>query len=649
MRRFKIRVDVPRTGPRRSPRPAAPIATAERLAVGALAFGLALWPALSGGGYDVVVRQELGLAVWWGLALALGFGLLPRARLAPEARVAAAGLAALAALIALGLIDAESPGAAEDELARVIGYGGILAAAWLGLGPRTWRAAAIGLGLAAVAVSLIAVVWRLDLLGDLGADPALVARRLAYPLGYWNALAAWAAGAFAIALAWSAHVRHPWGRSLALAMLPVCGLALYLTFSRGGLGALAIGVAVAMAAAGNRLTTLVHAAAGLAATGVVVLVVRGADEIVRGTGDEGAWTVALALLVAAAACAGVGTATRMARLDRRRAAGAGGVGAAAAVAAVVVILGAGVAIALGGDDTVAAGAEEAAADPAARLVDLDDGRGAIWESALAAFASDPVSGTGAGSFELWWAQDPDATAGLRDAHSLYVETLGELGLPGFVALAIFVVALGVGAVRARQTLVRSGDLGAAAGLMGAGAAFALHAGIDWLWEFPALFVLGVGGPAVLVAARADRLRPGGRLRRRRLVLIAVAVLAGVTQVPGIVSDNRLRAALAASEAGFGERALELAADAQRAEPWAAGPRALQAELHLDAGDSAAARTSALAAIEREPTWWRHRLVLARIELAAGDREAARAAMADVARLRPAVAAQVEEALPGRPR
>src|SRR6202012_5653518 len=45
-----------------------------------LAVLLSVYLALSGGGYDIVVRSEIGLLVWWFILLGALVGLLPRAQ-----------------------------------------------------------------------------------------------------------------------------------------------------------------------------------------------------------------------------------------------------------------------------------------------------------------------------------------------------------------------------------------------------------------------------------------------------------------------------------------------------------------------------------------------------------------------------------------
>jgi O-antigen ligase len=81
-----------------------------------------------------------------------------------------------------------------------------------------------------------------------------------------------------------------------------------------------------------------------------------------------------------------------------------------------------------------------------------------------------------------------------DAHSLYFETLGELGLVGGLLLGLFIFAVAAGTVAAARARPDDLVLPAAAAAM---AAFAVHAGVDWDWELPAVTL-----PALLLAAAA---------------------------------------------------------------------------------------------------------------------------------------------------
>ena len=57
-----------------------------------------------------------------------------------------------------------------------------------------------------------------------------------------------------------------------------------------------------------------------------------------------------------------------------------------------------------------------------------------WNVALDAFDADRFTGNGAGTYRLVWERDRPNDENTNDAHSLYLETLGELGLVGAVLL-----------------------------------------------------------------------------------------------------------------------------------------------------------------------------------------------------------------------
>jgi O-antigen ligase len=122
-------------------------------------------------------------------------------------------------------------------------------------------------------------------------------------------------------------------------------------------------------------------------------------------------------------------------------------------------------------------------------------RPAYWRVAASDVSEHPLLGSGAGSFDDYWLEHRPIPADVRDAHSLYLETVAELGIVG---LALLLCALGtplVAAVRARAQGVLAS---AAAGY----AAFLVHAGLDWDWEMPVTVVAGLAcGAAILVAPR----------------------------------------------------------------------------------------------------------------------------------------------------
>jgi O-antigen ligase len=91
----------------------------------------------------------------------------------------------------------------------------------------------------------------------------------------------------------------------------------------------------------------------------------------------------------------------------------------------------------------------------------------------------------------------------RDAHSLPLETLAELGLVGFALLA----AWAVGVIRAAARAWRA-QPAAAAGLAAALLVWAVHACLDWDWEMPALTLVALLLAAALVGLSAPR-EPAG--------------------------------------------------------------------------------------------------------------------------------------------
>ena len=86
----------------REPDPRVPRAVLlRRLLDFALAFGLTVFLALDGGGFDVVVRDEVGIVVWAAIAFGFVTGFFPRGRLSTGAWIALGGLGVLTALTAV--------------------------------------------------------------------------------------------------------------------------------------------------------------------------------------------------------------------------------------------------------------------------------------------------------------------------------------------------------------------------------------------------------------------------------------------------------------------------------------------------------------------------------------------------------------------
>ena len=639
-------------GPPAMPQPLKRVTTRrprELVARRALAFGIAalivLVLGLNGGGYDIVTRQQFFFVLWAGLVLGFATGALPRGKPDGGYVIPLAALAGLLVWMTMSFGWTDSDERTMAEVARVLGIAGIAVLAYAGLNRHTFRAAAAGLSAAAVFVSGYALASRLFPGAFPESEVFRVFRldRLSDPLDYWNAVATWGAMTIAIGLAWSAHAGHMLARSLSLAAVPVAGLSIYFTYSRGG----AIGVAAALAAvlilSRNRFTVLAHALAAAGATAVAIGIARDHPDLVHATGagaGAGGTATALVLLIGCLGCAGFAAMTWSAKLDGVRLSKSTVRVLAPPVALLVATLG----LAFGHGLVSSAWSEFAnqrviatEADPTARLTTAAGSRHDFWDTALDSFREEPMRGTGPGTFEFEWSRDAKSTEFVRDAHSLYLEFLAELGLPGLILLIGFLGGLLAVAWRARALMGREGDLAANIAMTSAFAVFLFQASFDWMWEETAVVVLAVACIAVAGAGGSLRL---SRSQRRlggpgfRVAVVAAAVIACVVQLPGLVGTQRVRASDVALTANRLDYARELADEAVDAEPWAATPYIQRALVSEKQGLYEPAVADAGRAIRREPTNWRHPLLLARIEIRLGDRKRAIRAFRQGERLRP---------------
>jgi O-antigen ligase len=118
------------------------------------------------------------------------------------------------------------------------------------------------------------------------------------------------------------------------------------------------------------------------------------------------------------------------------------------------------------------------------------GRPWYWHVAWHEAKEFPVAGRGAGTFELAWLEEQPIPESILDAHSLYLETLAELGVVGLGLLALALAPPLLAAFR-----------GASAAAAGGYVAFLFHAGVEWDWEMPAVTVAGLLCGAALLGCR----------------------------------------------------------------------------------------------------------------------------------------------------
>jgi hypothetical protein len=281
------------------------------------------------------------------------------------------------------------------------------------------------------------------------------------------------------------------------------GAAIYLSFSRGAIAAAVAGLVVLVLVAPERAQ--LRAATLTVATGVGAAVACGVFPWVRSLSDTGIsrgvqGLAALALVLVAAVVA--------AAVTLRWTAGARTEAPPTASPRARVLAAAGLVIALVLVTAAVEGSPQGSSPQpgaqTARLRSLDSMRYEYWRVALETFADHPLAGTGSGGFRVEWMRERPVRDAAVDAHSLYLETLAELGLAGLAALLMFLAGLAGSARRALQAEQR-----AVVGLVAVVVTYLVHAALDWDWEMPAVTLPALAAAAVLVAT-GDRAAPRAR-------------------------------------------------------------------------------------------------------------------------------------------
>lgn len=565
---------------------------------------LVLLVGANSGGYFPTTWSWPGVVLAWVAALAL---LLTSTRISRLEAAAVSALFAYVGWVALTRLWSDAPGHTITEVQRDLMYPLALLCALLLVRRGT---VALLIGAVAVALDALAVYGLLTRLlpERLGAFDPITTYRLSAPVGYWNTLGILTAMGIVLTLGFAARGRVA-TRAIAAAALVALGPTLYFTFSRGSVIALGLGLLALVLADTRRLQLTVTALVVLPLPAVATVLASRyhglsttAVSLAAASHDGHRLATLLLPLAGLAAALGAG----LGLVERRVAVGtwlrrgyAAAITAVAIGAAVVVVahFGGPATMVRTGYDSFRGppiGINAAGSNLTTRFGSLSsNGRLTLWQAAWHDFRRSPVVGSGAGSFEWYWAAHQPTDSKARDAHSLYIETLAEMGVVGFGLIAIALLLPFGALLRARREPVLPFAVGAYV-------AFIAHIGVDWDWEMPVVILAGLlCAAAVLIAGRKDEatvavpeaVRFGG---------VAVIAACGVLAFAGLISSNALARAQTAQSGGRLATAERDARESTTWAPWSAEPYKELGYVQQARGEVRAARGSFRKATELEP-------------------------------------------------
>ena len=501
----------------------------------------------------------------------------------------------------------------------------------------TARARVLLLSLAAVSVGISVAAVATWLLPDLLPVARDIPRfRLAWPTSYWNATGLIGALGLVWVYSLSASSSEPRAVRVAAAMAaPWAAAMVIFTASRGATAVALLGLVVSTAIIRSPATPGAIVAVGfaIAVSTAISLAVTGLNVVAPSAHAVHAGHRTMILLFIVALAAG---AIRMLllRLDERIAAarrpwtraqmrGALGVAGAAVLIAFLV---------LGGPRAIRTAAHKFAAGQVStsglasqRLTQLaNNGRLEGWRVALDdGFLRHPIDGTGAGTYATLWTRYGRSSGRMLNAHSLYLEELAELGIVGGGLVIAVVVSILVALARR----VRGPGRAVWAALFAGALMWAVHAGVDWDWQMPAVtaWFFGAGGLALAgPVERPERATwPWARFALGLGCLLLVITPADVwrsqTQIVKALDDFERGNCTAAQRAALASNA----ALGSRWDPFALISYCAAGEQHFSLALDAIA-----AAEHRDPENWELRYSEAVIRATAGrdPRPAARAAL-----------------------
>jgi O-antigen ligase len=479
----------------------------------------------------------------------------PLEGLAPSTLIAIGALALYAAMTLLSALWSHSLGRALVEFDRAWLY--LLILALFGaVRPSTqdlrWFLRSLLAGVSIVCLAGLASrvapdVWH--------TAPNVANERLSYPVTYWNTLGLLAALGIVLAFHLTCTLTERRSvRVLAGAVVPLLATTLFFTFSRGAMAAGAIGLIVYVLSARPR-GLLAGALATAPGTAALIALAYHANLLATRDPTTPAAVaqghrVALAAVASAILCAGlrllaaVTLDARSMRADtdepRRRTAlsprvrrGAS-VGLLAAIVATSLAVGLPRSLAHDWSRFIGGAPTRGASDLRQRLTDpSNNGRTDLWRAAAQGFASAPLHGRGAGMYQTIWDERRPRFVYTVNAHSLYLQALAELGVPGLLLLLVLIgavlIALGV---RIRGDRSRRSLYGV---LLALSVVWALRAGVDWDWEMPVVTLGFFAAAGLALSPRVSSgVGSGPRWASARGVRTALGLLCLLGIVPSVL-------------------------------------------------------------------------------------------------------------------